>query len=322
MINVGIIGCGKMANAHAFELQRIPDAKISAVCDLDEAKRNEFSEKTGARAYADYKEMLQTEDLQLVIICLPPALHGACTRCCAEAGVNVFLEKPMGIDSEDCKSMIEACRKNDVMLWVGHMQRYSLENRIVKKLIDSGKYGKLISINEIRSCKYPADTSPKWLMDPKIAGGGMMYNLGAHTLDMAQYLGGSKICLTECSANFLEGGAENMASGFLKLENGVAVTFNLVGSCKVRRYVIELYLTEGQIRIVPWEKVEACGADGQFEIIEETAQLYAERKEGWQYYQLCDVISATKDKKPLVSGEYGLGIIESIESLYRSAGRA
>lgn len=310
-----------MANAHAFELMRIPNAKIAAVCDVDEVKRCELAEKTEAHAYADYVQMLKEEDLQLVMICLPPALHGDCTRYCAKAGINVFLEKPMGISADDCKAMIDACKENGVMLWVGHMQRYSTENRIAKRLIDSGKYGKLIAVNEIRSCKYPGDNSPKWLMDRNVAGGGMMYNLGAHTLDMAQFLGDSRICLSECSANFLDGGAENMASGFLKLENGVAVTFNLVGSCRIRRYQIELYLTEGQIRITPWEKVEAFDKDGNFEVIEETAHLYAEREKTWQYYQLCDVISGVQNGKAAVDGEYGLKIIECIEALYHSAGR-
>ncbi len=321
MVKIGIIGCGKMANAHAFEIMRISDACISAVCDLDEVKRTEFAEKYGAKPYADYTEMTKSVNLDLVMICLPPALHGDCVRHCAQMGINVFIEKPMGIDASDCRSMIDECRKNNVMLWVGHMQKYSVENRIAKELIESGKYGKLVAINEIRSCKYPADTSPKWLMDRKIAGGGMMYNLGAHTLDMAQYLGDSKIRLSECSANFVDGEAENMASGFLKLENDVAVTFNLLGSCKVRRYRIELYLTEGQIFITPWEKVEACGVDGEIKLIKETSQLYADRKEAWQYHQLCDIISAVRNGEKVNSGEYGLGIIECLEKLYKSAGR-
>lgn len=321
MINIGIIGCGKMAGAHIAALAHIPTARVTAVCDVDEAKRNELAEKTGARAYMSYVEMTEKEALQLVMICLPPGMHGVCARHCAEKGINIFLEKPMGIDSGDCRAMIEECKKYGVMLWVGHMQCYSLENRIAKEIIDSGEYGKLIAINEFRCCEYPKETSPKWIMDRKIAGGGMLFNLGSHTIDMAQFLGGSRVDAAACSANFLENGTENMASGFLKLENGVAVTFNLIGSCKHRKYQIELYLTEGQIRISPWERVEACGKDGIFKTVASTKEIYENDEKGWQYYQLCDVVKGAETGTAKVPGEYGLAIIECLEALYRSAGR-
>ncbi len=322
MINIGIIGCGKMASAHIDALACIPAARIAAVCDVDEERCRQFAEKCGAQAYTSYEEMTEKENLGLVIICLPPGLHGACACHCAEKGINIFLEKPMGVNSAECRAMIEACRKSGVMLWVGHMQRYSVENRIAKELIDSGDYGRLASINEIRSCEYPKDTSPKWIMDRKIAGGGMLFNLGSHTIDMAQFLAGSRVKAAECSASFLDNRTENMASGFLKLENGVAVTFNLIGSCKGRRYEIDLYLTDGQIRIYPWEKVEACGKDGVFKTIANTKELYESKKNGWQYHQLCDVIDAIENGKDcVVTGEYGLEIIECIERLYSSAGR-
>lgn len=323
MINIGIIGCGKMAGAHINALLHFDDAKITAVCDVDEVKRLAAAETADANAYADYAEMLQKEELSLVIICLPPAMHGDCVRYCAGKGVNVFIEKPMGIDSADCRSMIDACKENGVMLFVGHMQRYSRENQIAKTLVESGKYGRLIAIHEIRSSQYPNPVnSPKWLMDRSVSGGGMMYNLGAHTIDMAQYISESYVSLAECSASFTETGSENMASGFLKLENGVAVTFNLIGSCNIKRYEITLYLTEGEIRINPSLTVSACGKDGVFETVASWETTYANgMKDTWHYLQFCDVLAALKSGDVKVSGEYGLGIIETMERLYKSAGR-
>lgn len=323
MINVGIIGCGKMASAHINVLQQFDDVKITAVCDIDEAKRLATAETAGANAYADYAEMLEQEELSLVVICLPPAMHGDCVRYCAGKGVNIFIEKPMGIDTADCRLMIEACKENGVKLFVGHMQRYLRENQIAKALVESGKYGKLVAIHEVRQCQYPNPvSSPKWLMDRSVSGGGMMYNLGAHTIDMAQYISGSCVDIAECGVNFMEAGTENMAVGFLKLENGVAVTFNLIGSCSVSRYEKTLYLTDGEIRINPHLEVSVCGRDGVFETIADNAVIYANGdKDSWQYLQFCDVLAALKNGDVKVSGEYGLGIIETMEKLYKSAGR-
>lgn len=314
MVNVGIIGCGKIATAHINALAEIPQAKISAVCDVDEEKCRKFARKAGANAYTSYAEMTEKENLGLVIICLPPAFHGDCVRYCAEKKVNIFVEKPMGIDVADCRSMIEACEKNNVMLWVGHMQCYSRENVIAKKVIESGKYGELISINEIRSCRYPGPASPKWLMNKEIAGGGILYNFGAHTLDMVKYITDSKVVDAECSVSLHEEGTENAASGMLKLENGVSVTFNLVGKCDVNRYEITLYLTKGEIRINPRQSISVCGEDGVFKKIPDTEE------KSWQYLQLCDVVEATKTKKAKVGGSYGIEIIQDLEKLCKAAG--
>ena len=318
MVNVGIIGCGKVATAHINALLKIPEAKISAVCDVDEERCRKFAEKTCANAYTSYEEMTDKENLGLVIICLPPAFHGACVRYCAEKKINVFVEKPMGIDVSDCRSMIEICEQNGVMLWVGHMQCYSEENVIAKELIASGKYGDLISINEVRTCRYPGPVSPKWLMNKAVSGGGILYNFGAHTLDMVKYITGSKVVSVQCGVSLHEEGTENAASGMLKLENGVSVTFNLMGNCDVNRYEITLYLSKGEIRIIPRQSISVCGANGVFETISEASEEATGKS--WQYLQLCDVIKATENKEAKVGGAYGLGIIQDLEMLYKSAG--
>ena len=319
MTDIGIIGCGKMANSHVTALMQFENVKIAAVCDTDMARASKLAKKTDANFYTSYEKMLEDESLSLVIICLPPALHGACTQYCARKGVNVFIEKPMGLTVDDCREMLSVCNENGVMLWVGHMQRYSKENQIAKELVDSGEYGKLISISEVRTCAYPGPASPEWLMNKNVAGGGIMYNFGAHTIDMVKYISGSKIVLAECNANFTETGAENAASGYLELENGVSVTFNLMGACAVNRYEIVLYLTNGEIRIKPRKSIVACTSDGVFKKIHDETDEKNIAEETWQQLQLRDVIDSLGSGKAKVSGEYGLEIIEVIEKLYKSA---
>ena len=315
MTNVAIIGCGKIANSHIQALKNMENVRIVAVCDINEEKSHSLAGKCGANAYTSYAELLDSEEIKLAIICLPPAFHLECTELCALKGVNVFVEKPMAITAGDCEKMIEVCKNNGVMLWVGHMQRYSPENRIAKELIDSGKYGKLLAISEVRTCAYPSPASPAWLMDRKISGGGIMYNFGAHTLDMIKFISGSKVLRAESSISFSEWDSEEAASGFLKLENGIAATFNLMGRCSVNRYEIVIYLSDGEIRIKPRESIMVCGRDGVFKEIHNTGC------ESWQYLQLCDVIASLGDGIAKVNGEYGLEIIEDIEKLYSSSGR-
>ena len=92
MINVGLIGCGKISNGQIAAFETIPDAKIVAACDLSEENLRAVCKRTGAVGYSDYKELITREKLDLVVISLPHFLHGEATCFAAEHKVNVFLE--------------------------------------------------------------------------------------------------------------------------------------------------------------------------------------------------------------------------------------
>ncbi|MBQ2741990.1 MAG: Gfo/Idh/MocA family oxidoreductase, partial [Oscillospiraceae bacterium] len=83
MIKVGLIGCGKISADHVSAFEKLEDAKIVAACDLNEENLSAVVEKTGAKAYKDYKEMLSGEKLDLAVITLPHFLH--CEATCAAA---------------------------------------------------------------------------------------------------------------------------------------------------------------------------------------------------------------------------------------------
>ncbi len=313
MFNIGIIGCGKISGTHVDALLKMDDVQVRAVCDIDETNRNTIAKKAGAIGYKDYEEMLSNEELDLVMITLPPALHAECACKCAESGVNVFVEKPMAVSSEECKRIISACNENHVKLWVGHMQRYAGWIKLAKKAIDSGEYGKVIAINEIRNTLYPAANSPKWIMNKDFAGGGIMYNLGAHTVDMACFLGNSRVESAVATFAKEDNSVEDAAFGMLKLKNGVGVTFQLSGKTASSRGEIIVYLTDGEIRITPWEKVIACGKDGKFKQIVDP-DISCETP--WQSTQLADIVTTLKNGgDPEVSGEYGLNVIEAYEQM-------
>ncbi len=169
-------------------------------------------------------------EIDFAIITLPHALHGEATCYCAERGVNVFLEKPMGISREDCRNMIDCCKKNNVMLWVGHLQRYMPANVYAKKLIQSGELGELVSFHETRNLNYFSDDRPRWFLTKKISGGGIMMNLGAHCLDKMKYFTDSDIAEIHGNVHIREGyDCEDSGQAFVKMANGVTGTLNLIG---------------------------------------------------------------------------------------------
>ncbi|MBR5542807.1 MAG: Gfo/Idh/MocA family oxidoreductase [Oscillospiraceae bacterium] len=313
MFKVGLIGCGNIVNSHVSAIAHVDELTVTAACDISEANLKRMCDKTGATGYSDYKEMVKNEELDLVIISLPHALHREATCFCAEAGLDIFLEKPMGISSDDCREMIDACNKAGVMLWVGHPQRYFPTNMFAKELIDSGELGELVGFDETRNCEYFTENRPKWFLTKSMSGGGIMFNLGAHALDKIKYFcGDEKIAFATGSAHIREGfDCEDSAQGFVKMANGVSGTLNLIAHTKAYRYEDILYLTKGEIRIANGE-VYYCGEDGvfktqTFEIVHDNFVL-----------QLMDVVKALKspDKKPAVDGDFGLDVIHAIKCIY------
>ncbi len=314
MFRIGLIGCGAISRGQVAAIDTIDDAQIVAACDLSEANLKEVTDKTGAKGYADYKEMVKTEKLDLVIISLPHGLHREATCLCAELGIDVFLEKPMGISSEDCQIMIDACEKAGVMLWVGHIQRYMQPNMFAKQLIDSGEFGELISMHETRNGEYFHERRPKWFGKKAMSGGGIAINLGAHCLDKFKYFSGSNIAEIKGGIHIHEGlDCEDAVQAFVTMENGVTGTMNLIGMKTPHRYEVVLYLTNGEIRIVyeNGEFVHYCknGEPMQCKEIDYIAGMTL---------QLQDVIAALRsgEKKPKVDGYYGKDVIHAVKRIY------
>ena len=108
MISVGIVGAGIISKSHVKAITAHPDSEIRAVADIVLERAQAIADTCGANAYADYREMLDKEKLDVVIINLPHALHESCVLACAAHKVNVLLEKPMSVSEESCMRMVAA----------------------------------------------------------------------------------------------------------------------------------------------------------------------------------------------------------------------
>lgn len=316
MFKIGLIGCGAISNGHIMAVDTIDDAAIVAACDISEANLQKVCEKTGAKGYTDYKEMVEREELDLAVITLPHGLHCESACFCAEKGLDVFLEKPMALSSEECRKIIDTCKKNNVMLWIGHLQKYMPTNVFVKKLIDSGELGELIGFSEVRNGTYFTERRPKWFGTRAMSGGGIMINLGAHALDKLKYFSDSEISEISGSVHMHEGlDCEDGVQAFVKMKNGVVGTVTLIGYTDNPDYETIFYLTKGEIRLQPeTDNIVRVYKNG--EALREYPQ-----SEGYgmgMKYQIQDVIRTLREGKhiPSVDGEYGLDIIRAIKRLY------
>lgn len=312
MIHIGIVGAGAIGMRHIESLADIPDAKITAVCDAVPANAIKAARATGAIPFYDYREMADAIPLDVVIISLPHSLHAPCAIYFAERKVSVFLEKPMDISSEACKQMIRVCRDQHVLLMLGHVQRYFPENRAAKALIDSEKYGKLIGFSETRNTFYFSENRPGWFLRKELSGGGIMMNLGAHSLDKIKYFTDSDICTATGKIHIPSGSSvEDSVQAFITTESGVSATINLIGCTHAAVYETVLYLTGGVIRIHQGSDLSVASLDGKFH------EVSYRQDENPFKLQMEELIATLRERSaPVVSGQYGLNIISAIESIY------
>lgn len=97
-LRLGFIGTGGIAGAHLKNLQTFDDVELAALCDLDAGSAEETAATYGGRAYTDYREMLDTANLDAVYTCTPPLAHGEQKRLACERGLPMFIEKPVAVN--------------------------------------------------------------------------------------------------------------------------------------------------------------------------------------------------------------------------------
>jgi len=140
-LRIGLIGCGGIAGVHARGLSEISKVKLEAFADIVEEKAKSFSQQYGGRAYTDWHEMLEKEELEILYICLPPFAHEDEVNVAAEKGINIFIEKPIALDMKLAGEMVSAIRKHDVKSQVGYCCRFGAGVEKAKNLIESGEAG-------------------------------------------------------------------------------------------------------------------------------------------------------------------------------------
>jgi UDP-N-acetyl-2-amino-2-deoxyglucuronate dehydrogenase len=199
-------------------------AELVAVCDIDETLRNKVP---NINFYADYQEMIEREALDVVHICLPHFLHYPVTKYCLEKGLHVFLEKPLGLDSKEGYALVELEEKyENTKICVCLQNRYNESFEKLKKMINSGVYGKIIGVKGLVTWYRPKSyyEAKPWHGQLKDAGGGVMINQSLHTIDLIQLLGGE--------IKSIKGTVNQLLDYGIEVEDTVAANIEFVNGAK------------------------------------------------------------------------------------------
>ncbi|MBT3871348.1 MAG: Gfo/Idh/MocA family oxidoreductase [Flavobacteriaceae bacterium] len=148
-------------------------------------------------------ELFQSTMIDCIYIATPNYLHASQTIKCLKKGVHVFCEKPMAINSVDCKQMIFEAEKNKLQLSIGHMLRYSTAINKVKNLIENNILGVIHSLKILFNydVKY---NQRSWAISKEYSGGGALIDAGVHCIDTIQYLINEDIKIEDCKLGLID----------------------------------------------------------------------------------------------------------------------
>ena len=184
-IRIGFIGTGGIAGSHISKYLEMPDVEVVAGCDIVPGKAEAFFKKfkvEGARCYTDHVEMLEKEELDGVSICTYNSTHAVCTINALKKGVHVLVEKPMSITTEEAAEMIRAEKESGKILSIGFQPRFDDNNKMVKKIVQSGILGKIyyVQTGGGRRRGIPGET----FISKETAGLGAVGDIGCYALDI------------------------------------------------------------------------------------------------------------------------------------------
>ena len=139
----GIIGCGMISDFHSAAIAELEGGKLVAVSSRNEENGGRVADRYNVDSYPDYNEMLKRPDLDVVSICTPSGAHRDPAVAAAKAGKHVIVEKPLEITLDRCDDIIQACDESGVRLCAIFNSRFTEGSQLVKKTIESGRFGVL-----------------------------------------------------------------------------------------------------------------------------------------------------------------------------------
>lgn len=207
-MRVAVTGLGFMGLTHITALLKLEGVEVVAVCDSHEDRLDLSNLKVQGnlhavdisldgdvvRTYTNYDQMLSDGGFDFVDICLPTFLHESFSVKAMEADYHVFCEKPLSLEPEAGRRMIQKSEETGQLLGVGHCLRFWPGWVEVRELVESGKYGKVTAAHLSRLSAMPGWSDGGWILDYEKSGGPVL-DLHIHDADMVRYLFGDPLSL-------------------------------------------------------------------------------------------------------------------------------
>ena len=323
----GILGAGRFAdNVFAPAIHQAQNARLVAVMARDKTKAEAFAQKHNAVKSFDSTEALcKEDDVDFVYISSPTILHCGHTVTAAKHGKHILCEKPMAPTLEECDKMIEVCKENKVTLAIGHNMRFHKVHQKVKEMVVNQQVGTvgMVRAEMITSFKKNQGdrfTTDQFRLNRSIGGGGVMFDMGIHTIDVLRYILDDEIEeITGFSQNlFIECDGEDTVSAVFRFKKGVYGSIATSGALPYSRNGVDIHgdkgaiFTDGSVWITARSGEIKLFADDKW--VTHTTEINNCYIAEIEHFQEC----VEKKSKPAVDGEEGKKNVQVVLCIYRS----
>jgi len=235
---VGFIGTGAMARSHLREMVERDDTEVVALCEPSEhalARAIEIFDQHGLAVppnEPDWRRFVDryADELDAVFIVTPHVFHFAQATACLEAGVDVLLEKPMVMNADEAEALIETRDRSGRLVVVAFQGSLSPQVREAARLLRSGQLGPILNISAVVWQNWASATVGTWRQQPEVAGGGFLFDTGAHMLNTIADLAGEDFTQVGAWLEDDDSPVDVRATVMGRLASGALVTMNACGS--------------------------------------------------------------------------------------------
>ncbi|MEW9699457.1 Gfo/Idh/MocA family protein [Paenibacillus sp. SI8] len=271
---IGVIGLGSISDLHLQGYQKVGQAELHAICDMNRTRAEEKAKQYGIpHVYTDYRELLADPEVEAVSICTWNNTHAEISIAALQAGKHVLVEKPLCRTVEEALQIESVVRETGKTLQVGFVRRYDANAQLIKGFIHHGDLGEVYYAKA--SCIRRLGNPGGWFADSERSGGGPLIDLGVHVIDLCWYMMGRPKPVSVSGNTYKNlgnrahirnlsfykaadydptvNGVEDMANALIRFENGasllVDVSFTL--HAKKDEISVKLYGDKGGAELEP-----------------------------------------------------------------------
>ncbi|MGC9150157.1 MAG: Gfo/Idh/MocA family protein [Microbacter sp.] len=199
VVRWGIIGAGDVCEVKSGPaFYKIEHSELVAVMRRNAEKAADFAKRHGAkRWYTDVNALLSDAEINAIYVATPPSSHAEYAIRAMKAGKAVYVEKPMAMNFAECRRMVDVSNETKMPLFVAHYRKMLPYFLKIKELIDAGQIGKPLAVN-VFFARPPLSSDlnhdqQTWRVDSSVAGGGYLFDLAPHVIDILDFLIGKMV---------------------------------------------------------------------------------------------------------------------------------
>jgi predicted dehydrogenase len=252
-LRLALSGCGGMSRSHTRALRDVPQAELVALMDIVPQATEKLAAEVASQGapkpqlFTDFERMLDSMDLDGVILVTPHSVHFPQAMYALQKGAHVLVEKPMVTDRGQAKKLVAQAKKSGRVVSIAFQSTYTPEFQFIKELREKGELGKIQSFVGSLTQLWLRAGGGTWRTDPKMSGGGQLYDSGSHMLNAMLWLTDLQPVEVFCFSDYMGQKVDITSALVVKFQNGAMASLVISGDCPLFASRIEIHTSKAVI---------------------------------------------------------------------------